>query len=83
MTATGLVVTDLSQLDVGLDIRGDFRGLIDINGRDSPHSPTQRTTLIRDHIVAMAYWACSTQQTEAARGSRPGCRVRRPDVTSL
>jgi len=26
-------------------------GLIDINGRDSPHSPTQRTTLIRDHIV--------------------------------
>jgi hypothetical protein len=30
-------------------------GLIDINGHDSPHSPTQRTTLIppthRDHIV--------------------------------
>jgi len=47
-------------------------GLIDINGRDSPHSPTQRTTLIRDHIVAMAYWACSTQQTEPVRGSRPG-----------
>jgi hypothetical protein len=28
MTATGLVVTDLSHLDVGLDIRGDFRGLV-------------------------------------------------------
>jgi len=46
-------------------------GLIDINGHDSPHSPTQPTTLIRDHIVAMAYWACSTQQTEPARGNRP------------
>src|SRR6185312_12721 len=32
-------------------------GLIDINGHDSPHSPTQRTTLICDHIVALAYWA--------------------------
>ncbi len=28
MTATGLVVTDLSHLGVGLDIRGDFRGLL-------------------------------------------------------
>jgi hypothetical protein len=26
MTATALVVTDLSHLGVGLDIRGDFRG---------------------------------------------------------
>ena len=31
-------------------------GLIDINGHDSPHSPTQRNTLIRDHIVAIAYY---------------------------
>ena len=28
MTAAGLVVTDLSHLEVGLDIRGDFRGLV-------------------------------------------------------
>lgn len=39
------------------------RWTVDINGHDSPHSPTRRNTLMRDHIVTMAYWACSTQQT--------------------
>ena len=42
MTATGLVVTDLSQLDVGLDIRGDFRGLVRFAVSSKPSRPSRR-----------------------------------------
>jgi hypothetical protein len=45
MTATGLVVTDLSHLDVGLDIRGDFRGLVRIAVSSKPSRPARRCDL--------------------------------------
>ena len=45
MTATGLVVTGLSHLDVGLDIRGDFRGLVRFAVSSKPSRPARRQSV--------------------------------------
>ena len=42
MTDAGLVVTDLSHLGVGLDIRGDFRGPVRFAVSSKPSSPARR-----------------------------------------
>ena len=41
MTAAGLVVTDLSHLGVGLDIRGDFRGPVRFAVSSKPSRPAR------------------------------------------
>ena len=41
MTAAGLVVTDLSHLGVGLDIRGDFRGPVRFAVSSKPSKPAR------------------------------------------
>ncbi len=45
MTATGLIVTGLSHLDVGLDIRGDFRGLVRFAVSSKPSRPARRQSV--------------------------------------
>ena len=45
MTATRLVVTGLSHLDVGLDIRGDFRGLVRFAVSSKPSRPARRQSV--------------------------------------
>jgi hypothetical protein len=45
MTATGLVVTDVSHLDVGLDIRGGFRGPVRFAVSSKPSRPARRQSV--------------------------------------
>ena len=45
MTATGLVVTDLSHLDVGLNRRGDFRRPLRFAVSSKPSRPARRQSV--------------------------------------
>ena len=74
MTAAGLVVTDLSHLDVGLDIRGDFRRPVRFAVSSKPSRPARRC----DRVSTWLRWvgecgeSCPLMSISPARGRTCG-----------
>ena len=74
MTATGLVVTDLSHLGVGLDIRGDFRGPLRFAVSSKPSRPARRCDLCINVVrwVGECGESCPLMSISPARGRTCG-----------
>jgi hypothetical protein len=70
MTAAGLVVTDLSHLGVGLDGRGDFRGLVRVAVSSKPSRPSRRCDLCINVVrwVGACGESCPLMSISPARG---------------
>jgi hypothetical protein len=72
MTATGLVVTDLSHLDVGLDIRGDFRGLVRFAVSSKPSRPSRRCDRVSTWCAGSASAVSRVRQCQCQSVRRAG-----------